>query len=54
MRYLEEEVHRIRCKGEEDEGRHEDGSRIGMRGDVVINRVERVEEGAAPIDPSLT
>ena len=52
MRYLEEEVHRIRCKGEEDEGRHEDGSRIDPRGDVVINGVEGVEEGVAPIDPS--
>ena len=54
VRYLEEEVCRLRCKGEEDKGRHQDGSRIDMRGDVVINRVERVEEGAAPIDPSLT
>ena len=52
MRYLEEEVHRIRCKGEEDEGRHEDGSMIDPRGEVVINRVEGVEEVLATIDPS--
>ena len=28
MQDLEEEVRRLRCKGEEDEGCHEDGSRI--------------------------
>ena len=49
---MEEEVRRLRCKGEEDEGRHEDGLRIDPRGDVVINRVEGVEEVVAPIDPS--
>ena len=47
MRDLEEEVRRLRCKGEEDEGRHEDGSRIDPRGDVVTNGVEGVEEGVA-------
>ena len=51
---LEEEVHRLRCKDEEEEGRHKDGSRIDPRGDVVINGVEGVEEGVEPIDPSLT
>ena len=40
-------MRRLRCKGEENEGRHEDGSRIDPRGDVVINRVEGVEEGVA-------
>ena len=39
VRDLEEEVRRLRCKGQEDEGRHEDGSKIDLRGDVVINRV---------------
>ena len=43
---------RLKCKGEEDEGRHEDGSRIDPRGDVVINGVDGVKEGVAPIDPS--
>ena len=38
------------CKDEEDEGRNEDGSRIDMRGDVVINGVEGAEEVLAPID----
>ena len=52
MRDLEEEVRKIRCKGEEEEGRHEDGSRIDPRGDVVINGVEGVEEEVAPIDPT--
>ena len=47
VRDLEEEVRRLRCKG-----RHEDGSRIDLRGNVVINGVEGVEEGVAPIDPS--
>ena len=37
---MEEEVCRLRCKGKEDKGSHEDGSRIDLRGDVVINRVE--------------
>ena len=49
MRDLEEEVRMLRCKGEED-----DGSRIGPRGDIVINGVGGVEEGVAPIDPSST
>ena len=52
VRDLEEEVRRLRCKGEEDKERQEDASRIDLRGDVVINRVEGVEEGVAPIDPS--
>ena len=51
MQYLEKEVCRLRCKGKEDERRNEDGLRIDMRGDVVINGVEGVEEGVAPIDP---
>ena len=54
MRDLEEEVRRLRCKGKEDKGRQKDGSRIDLRGDVVINGVKGVEEGVAPIDPSLT
>ena len=41
-------------KGEEEEGRHKDGSRIDPIGDIVINGVEGVEEGVAKIDPSLT
>ena len=40
---LEEEVCRLRCKGEEDKGCHEYGSRIDIRGEVVINGVELVE-----------
>ena len=51
---MEEEVCRLRCKGEEDNGRHKDGLRIDLRGDVVINGSEGVEEELAPIDPSLT
>ena len=51
---MEEEVCRLSCKGGEDKGRHKDGSRIDLRGDVVVNGVEGVEEGVAPIDPSLT
>ena len=51
---MEDEVHRLRCKVKEDEGCHEDGSRIDPRGDVVINGIEGVEEGVAPIDPSST
>ena len=51
---MEEEVCRLRCKGEEDEGRHEDGSMIDPKGDVFINGVEVVEKGVAPIDPSST
>ena len=39
MRDLEDEVHIIRCKGEEDEGRKKDGQMIDTRGDVVINGV---------------
>ena len=54
VRDLDEEVRMLRCKGEEDRGSHEDGSRIDMRGDVFINRVEGVEDKVAPIDPSLT
>ena len=54
MQDLEEEVHRLRFKGEEDKGRHEDGSRIDPRGDIVMNRAKVVEEGVAPIDPSST
>ena len=50
MQYLEEEVRRLRYKGEEDKGSHKDGLRIDLRGDVVINGVEGVEEGVAPID----
>ena len=49
-----EKMRRIRCKGEDEKGRHEDGSSIDLRGDVVINRVEGVEDKVAPIDPSLT
>ena len=51
---MEEEVCRLRCKGEEDNGRHKDGLRIDLRGDVVINGVEGFEEGVAPIEPSST
>ena len=47
-------MRRLRCKGEDDEGRHDDGLRIYPRGDVVINRFKGVEDGVAPIDPSLT
>ena len=54
MRDLEEEVCRLRCKGKEDKGRHEDGLRFDLRGDAVINGVGVVEEGVAPIDPSPT
>ena len=54
MRYLEEEVHSLRCKGEEDKRRHEDGLRIDSIGEVFIKGVEGVEEGVAPIDPTLT
>ena len=54
MQDLEEEVRRLRCKGEEDEGRHEDGPRIDPRGDVVVNMLEGVKEGVAPIDPFST
>ena len=51
---MEEEVCMLRCKVEQDEGRHEYGSRTDPRGDVVINEVKGVEEGVAPIDPSPT
>ena len=51
---MEEEVRRLRCKSEEDKGRHEDGSRIDPRGDVVINGAKGVEKGLAPIDPYST
>ena len=47
-------MRRLRCKGEEDEGRHEDGPRIDPRGDVVVNMLEGVKEGVAPIDPFST
>ena len=47
-------MHILRRKGEEDEGRYEDGPRIDPGGDVVINRVKGVEEGVAPIDPYST
>ena len=47
-------MRRLRCKGEEDKGSHEDGSRIDPRGEVVINGVKEVEEGLASIDPSST
>ena len=40
---LEEEVNRLRRKGKVDKGNHEDGSRIDMRGEVVINGVKGVE-----------
>ena len=46
-------MHRLRCKGEEGKEHHEDGLRIDMGGDVVVNGVEGVEEGVAPIHPSL-
>ena len=47
-------MRRLRCKGEKEEGHHEDGYRIYLRGDVVINGVEGFEEGVAPIDPYST
>ena len=43
-------MHRLRCKGKEDERRNMDGLRIDMRGDVVINGLEVVEEGVSKID----
>ena len=51
---MEEELRRIRCKVKDYEGRHEDGSRIDPRGDVVINGAKGVEKGLAPIDPYST
>ena len=51
---MEEEIHRLRYKGKEDEGIHEYGSRIDPRGDVVTSRVEGVEEGVETIDPYFT
>ena len=45
-------IWRRRHEGEEEEEGQEDQSRIDQRGDVVINGVEGVEEGVAPIDPS--
>ena len=54
MQHLEEEVHRLRCKGKEENRRKEDGFRIYLRGDIVINGVKVVEEGVAPIDPYST
>ena len=47
-------MRRLGYKGEEDKGRHKDGSRIDPRGDVFINGAEGIKEGIAPIDPSLT
>ena len=47
-------MYRLRCKGKEEEGRHEDGSSIDPRGDVVVNGVNGVEEVVVPIYPSLT
>ena len=35
-------MRRLCCKGKEEYGLHEDGSRIDLKGDVFINRVERV------------
>ena len=37
---MKEEVRRLRCKGKEEEKRNEDGFRIDLRVDVVINRVK--------------
>ena len=54
MQDLEEEVHRIRCKGEYYKGSHENGSRIDPRGDIVINGVKVVEEEVALINLSST
>ena len=48
---LEKEVRRLRCEGEEDEGSHEDSSRIDPRGDIVVNKFKGADEGVAPIDP---
>ena len=45
---------RLRCKGKEDNGNHEDGLKIDLRGNVVINGVKGFEEGVEPIDMSLT
>ena len=50
VQHLEKEVCGLRCKGKEDERRNKDGIRIDLRGDIVINGVEVVEEGVAPID----
>ena len=44
MRYLEEDVLRIGCKGKKGEGHHEYGSRIDTIGDIVINGVELYKE----------
>ena len=40
VQYMEEEVRRLRYKGEENEGCHVNGSRIDPRADVFINGVE--------------
>ena len=40
MQDLEEDMRRLRCKGEKEEGRHKDESRINPRGDIIINGVE--------------
>ena len=47
-------MRRLRCKGEEDEGRREDGSRVYPRSDVVINQVKGFEEGVSPMNTSST
>ena len=47
-------MRRLMREGEEYKGCHEDWLKIDLRGDVVINRVEVVEEVVAPIDLSLT
>ena len=36
---MEEEIRSLRCKGKDDEGRHEDWSSIDLRGEVIINRI---------------
>ena len=50
---MEELARRFRRKGKTKNGCHENGSRIDPRGNIVINRVEGVEEGVVPIDVSL-
>ena len=42
-----------RCKGKKEKESHKYRSRIHPRGDIGINRVEGVEQGVVPIDPSL-
>ena len=48
---MKEEVRRLRCKGKEEERRNEDGFRINMRFDFIINGVKGFDEGVALIDP---